>query len=126
MLILILIFISLKFSKLTEIWYRHTLLAYYSFNIYFFKILFIHIFCANGYINCFILIMTLTFIFLKFFSFIFFGLIWCQSLKFSILTEIWCSTALLYPYYDFNVDFFKTFRHSYSFGQIRSQRCSPN
>ena len=39
---------NLKFSKLTEIWYRDTLLcAYYDFNVYCFKIIFIHIFWAN-------------------------------------------------------------------------------
>ena len=38
MLILILMFINLKFSKLTEIWYRGTLLyAYYNFYVYFFQ-----------------------------------------------------------------------------------------
>ena len=50
---------NLKFFKLTEMWY---------FDVYFFKILIIHIF----------------------------GLIWSHKLKFSILTEIWCSVALLY------------------------------
>ena len=50
---------NLKFFKLTEMSY---------FDVYFFKILIIHIF----------------------------GLIWSHKLKFSILTEIWCSVALLY------------------------------
>ena len=41
-------YINLKFSKLTEIWYRGTLLyVCYDFNVYFFKILSIHIFGAN-------------------------------------------------------------------------------
>ena len=36
---------NLKSSKLSEIWYRGTLLyAYYNFNVYFFKILFVDIF----------------------------------------------------------------------------------
>ena len=36
------------FSKLTEIWYRRTLLCpYFEFNVYFFKIFVIHIFWAN-------------------------------------------------------------------------------
>ena len=39
---------KLKFAKLTKIWYRGTLLyAYSSFNVYFFKIIFNHIFSAN-------------------------------------------------------------------------------
>ena len=50
---------NLKFFKLTEMSY---------FDVYFFKILIIHIF----------------------------GLIWSHKLRFSILTEIWCSVALLY------------------------------
>ena len=75
-------------SKLTEILYRGTLLyAYYNFNVYFFKILFIHIFwlkfgpkiwsslnwqkfCTG--VHCCLLITILMFIFSKFFSFIFF------------------------------------------------------
>ena len=41
-------YINLKFSKLTEIWYRGTLLyVCYDFNVYCFKILFIHIFWTN-------------------------------------------------------------------------------
>ena len=52
-------FQNLKFFKLTEMSY---------FDVYFFKILIIHIF----------------------------GLIWSHKLRFSILTEIWCSVALLY------------------------------
>ena len=50
---------NVKFFKLTEMSY---------FDVYFFKILIIHIF----------------------------GLIWSHKLKFSILTEIWCSSELLY------------------------------
>ena len=35
---------NLNFTKLTEIWFRGTLLhAYYNFNVYFFKIFVIHI-----------------------------------------------------------------------------------
>ena len=39
---------NLKFSKMNEIWYRGILLyAYYDFNVCFFKIFVIHIFCTN-------------------------------------------------------------------------------
>ena len=39
---------NLKFSKLTEIWYRGTLLyAHYDFNIYFSKVFVTYVFCAN-------------------------------------------------------------------------------
>ena len=39
---------TMKFSKLTEIWYRGILLyVYYDFNVYFFKIFAIHIYWAN-------------------------------------------------------------------------------
>ena len=49
-------------------------------------------------------------IFSKFFSFIFFGLIWSRKLNFPKLTKIWCKgTTLLYVYYDFNAYFFKSF-----------------
>ena len=50
---------NMKFFKMNEMSY---------FDVYFFKILIIHIF----------------------------GLIWSHKLKFSILTEIWCSIASLY------------------------------
>ena len=70
---------NLKYFKLTEITYRGTLLcAYCNFDVYFFKIIVIHIFWANmvpksivlqiylnmiqGY-NCYILISILMFIF---------------------------------------------------------------
>ena len=50
------------------------------------------------------------FIFFKsFVSHIFFCQIWSQNLKFSKLTEIFCRSALLYPYYDSSVYFFKSF-----------------
>ena len=55
------------------------------------------------------LISILMFIFSKFLSFIFFGQIWSQNLKFSKLTEIWYRGTLLYAYYDFNVYFSKIF-----------------
>ena len=61
---------NLKFSKLTEIWYKDTLLyiaLLYDFNVYFFKILFIHLFLGK-WVHCYMLITTLTFIFSKFFS----------------------------------------------------------
>ena len=77
-------FQNLEFSELTEIWYRGTLLyVYYNFNIYFFKILFIHIFLGafGAYIwnssnllrfhkgvHCYMLITILS----KFLLFIFF------------------------------------------------------
>ena len=68
----------MRSSKLTEIWYKGTLLyANYDFNVYFFKIFVINIFWAN---------------FVP---------------KFSKLTGIWYSGTLLYAYYDFKVSFFK-------------------
>ena len=63
---------------------------------------------VKGYIAI-SLLQFLMFIFSKFLSFIFFGLIWSQNFKFSRLTEIWCRGTLLYAYYDFNVYFFKIF-----------------
>ena len=94
----------MKFSILTEICYRGTLLyANYNFNVYFFKIIFIHIFLGkfgskiwsssnwlrfHTGVHCYELITTLMFIFSMFLPFIFFGLIWTQNLKVSKLTEI--------------------------------------
>ena len=46
------------------------------------------------------LITSLMFIFSNFFSFIFFGQMWSQNLKFSKLTEIRFRGTLLYAYYD--------------------------
>ena len=81
-LISILMLVNLKFSKLTKIWYRGILLyTYYDFNVYFFKILFIHIF----------------------------GQIWSKNLKFFKLTEICYRGRLTYAYFDFNVYFYKIF-----------------
>ena len=56
-------------------------------------------------------ISILIFNFSKFLSFILFGQIWSQNLKFSKLTEIWYRGTLLSAYYDFyyNVYFFKGF-----------------
>ena len=54
-------------------------------------------------------ITVLMFIFPKFFSFIFFGQIWFQNLKFFKLTEIWYRGRLLYAYFSFDACFFKTF-----------------
>ena len=80
MLISILMFINLTFSKLTEIWYRGTLLyVYYNFNGFFYKILFIHFF---------------------------FEQIWSQNVKFFKLTEIWYRGRLLYGYFNFIVFWF--------------------
>ena len=102
---------NLKLFILTEISYRRTLVyAYYDFNVYFFKTLFIHIFeqiCSQN-LKSFKLIkiwyrgrflkayIDLMFIFSKFLSFIFFGQIWSQNLKFSKLTEIWDKRTFLY------------------------------
>ena len=58
------------------------------------------------------LIATLMFIFSKIFSYIFFGLIWSQNLKFFKLTEIWYRDSLPYTCFDFIV-FFQNFCHSY-------------
>ena len=73
---------NLKFCKLTEIWYRGTLLyAYHDFNVHFFKILSIHIIWAN------------------------------LVQKFEVLQvgRISYRGTLVYPYYGFNVYFFKIF-----------------
>ena len=106
--------------------------GYFDFNVYFFKILFIHIFFWQVWsqnVKFFKLTEMLYFdvYFFKILIIHIFGLIWSHKLKFSILTEIWCSIASLYAWYDFNVDFnFKTFCHSHSFWQSWSQSCSPN
>ena len=39
----------------------------------------------------------------------FFGQIWSQKLKFSKLTEIWSRHTLLYPCFEFSVNFLKKF-----------------
>ena len=74
---------KLKFLKLTEIWYRHTLLyPCFEFNVNSFNF---------------------------FFHSNFWGQIWFQNLKFSKLTEIWYQGASLYVHHDFNIYFFKIF-----------------
>ena len=73
---------NLKFFKLSEIWYRGRCPCFYfHFNVYIFKILFIHIL----------------------------GQILFQNLKFFRLTEILYRDRLPYTYLDFNVYFFKKF-----------------
>ena len=73
---------KLKFSKLTETWYRHTLLySCFEFNVNF---------CNSFYSN-------------------FLGQIWSQNLKFSKLTEIWYQDTLLYVYDNFNIYVCKIF-----------------
>ena len=73
---------KLKFSRLTEIWCRGTLLyLFFEFIVCFFKIFVLHIFWANlvpksevgTEAQCYMLVAFLSFIFSKFFSFIFFG-----------------------------------------------------
>ena len=51
------------------------------------------------------LITVLRFVFSKLFSFIFFGQIWSQYLKFFKLTVLWYRGRFLNPYFDFNVYF---------------------
>ena len=60
-------------------------------------------------VHYYMLITVLMFIFSKLFSFVFFGEIWYQNLKFFKLTEIWYRGRLLYAYFDFDVYFFKFF-----------------
>ena len=60
-------------------------------------------------VHCYMLITALMFIFSKFFSFIFFGQIWSENLKFFKLTKNWYRGRFLYVYFDFNVHFFKIF-----------------
>ena len=103
-----------KFFKLTEIWDMGTLLyTRYDFNVYFFKILFIHSFWANMVLKsvdlqiewspysgtCYKLIAVLVFIFSKFLSFIFFVLIWSQNQLKSKLTRIWSRDTLLHAFH---------------------------
>ena len=73
---------NLKFSKLTEIWYR---------------------------LHCYMLFTILMFIFSKNFVTHAFGQIWSHDLDFFKFTEISWRGTLLYAYYDFNVYFFKIF-----------------
>ena len=58
------------------------------------------------------------FFFSKLMSFIFLGKICSQNLKFFKMTEILYRGRLLFPYFDFDVYFFKIF--AYNFGQIWS------
>ena len=60
-------------------------------------------------VHCYILISNLMIIFSKFLSFIFFGQIRPQNLKFLKLNGIWYRGTLLYVYYNFNVHFSKIF-----------------
>ena len=128
---------GLDFFKLTRISWRGKLLyAYYISEVYFFKILFIHIFWAKfgpkiwrnlnwlklgTGVHCYMLISISMFIFSKFLSAYFFGQFWSQNLKFSKLIWIWWRGTLQYAYYNFDVYFFQKFCHSYNFGQIWSQ-----
>ena len=80
---------NLTFSKVIGIWYSGKLLySYYDFNIYFFKIIFIHF---------------LFFIFLEGEQ------IWFQNLNFFKLTEVLYMGTLLYVYCNFNIHFLKIF-----------------
>ena len=113
---------KLKFSKLTEIWYKCTLL-YPIWNLMFIfsKFLSFIFFWANlvpkslnqlkfaTEVHCYMLVRILTFIFSIFFSFIFLGQIWSRNLKYFKLTEITYRGTLLCAYCNFNVYFFKTF-----------------
>ena len=67
------------------------LYAYYSFNVYFFKILFVHVFWAN---------------------------LFPKSEVLQIDWKIVKIDRLLNAYFDFHVYFFQRFCHSYNFGQI--------
>ena len=114
---------NLKAFKLIEIWYIGRLLyAFFDFIVYLFKFFVIHIrsckfvpkiWSSSNWlkfgteVDYHMLISTLMFIFSKFFSFIFFGQIRSQILKFFKLTEIWYRGRLPYDYFDFNVYFFK-------------------
>ena len=98
--------------------------TYYNFNVYFSK-KFYHSWFLGKFgpiiwipsnwlkflrgIHCYMLITVLILIFSKFFSFIFFGQIWSQNLKFLKLTKIWYRGRLLHAYFDFDVYFFKGF-----------------
>ena len=74
---------KLRFFKLTEIWYRGTLLyAYYDFNVCFFKILFIYVFLGANLVSI-SEILQIDWNFVQGYS--------------------------LYAYYDFDFNFFKTF-----------------
>ena len=73
---------KLRFSKLTQNWYRDTLLyPYFEFNVYFSKIFDTH----------------------------FFGQIWSQNLKLIKFSKNWYRSRLLHAYYSFNVYSFKIF-----------------
>ena len=112
---------NLKFFKLTEIWYRGRLpYAYFDFNVYFFKILFIHSFREKlvpksevlqidwNLVDYHILISIVMFIFSKFLWFIFslgkFG-----PTKSDVRQIKWnlVQGYIVYAYFDFNIYFFK-------------------
>ena len=110
---------NLKFSKLTKIWYRGTLLyLHFQFNVYFSKIFVTHNFLDKfgliiwissnwlkfrGGVHCYMFITVLMFIISKLLLFILFGQIWSQNLKSFKLTKIWYKGTLLQAYHDFNV-----------------------
>ena len=96
--------------------------AYFEFNVYFIKILLIHIFGANlvpkiwnssnslklgTEVDYHVLISVLMFIFSKLFSFIFLGQIWSPNLKFFRLTAVSYRGRLPFTYFELNVYFFK-------------------
>ena len=60
-------------------------------------------------VHCYMLTTILILIFSKFFSFMFFGQIWSQNLKFFQLTKNWYRGRVLYAYFNFDVYFFKFF-----------------
>ena len=117
---------NLKFFRLTEKWHRDRLpYTYFDFNVYFFKIFGHPYFLWENLVpqkhtfaklieiwssgTLYMLILTLTFIITKFFSFIFLGQIWSQNPKFFRLTELWYKDRLTYTYFHFNVYFLEIF-----------------
>ena len=95
---------------MTEIWYIGRLLYdYFDFNIYKSEVLQINWNLVAAGVHYCMLITNLMFIISKLFSFIFFGLIWSQNLKFFKLIEIWYIGRSLYAYFDFIAYFFKFF-----------------
>ena len=112
---------NLKFFRLTEKWHRDRLpYTYFDFNVYFFKIFGHPYFLWENLVpqkhtfaklieiwssgTLYMLILTLTFIITKFFSFIFLGQVWSQNLKFFRLAEIWYRGSL--PYTSLESNFF--------------------
>ena len=106
---------NLKLSKLTETWYRDTLLyAYYDFNIYFYKIFVTCFFGPIIWISSNWLRGTLLYTYYSFnvyfFKIISIHIFWANLVTKSLVLQInWNLVQAYHVYYNFNIYFLKIF-----------------